>query len=47
MDESGRDHSAFKVLRTATDLALRTTKAAAQAIGKAMANQMVPVVNFD
>lgn len=41
MDESGRDPNAFTELRTATDLALRATKATAQAISKAMTNLVV------
>lgn len=41
MDESGRDHGAFTELRTATDLALRATKAMTQAVGKAMASLVV------
>ncbi len=41
MDESGWDPNAFTELRTATDLALRATKATAQAISKAMANLVV------
>lgn len=41
MDETGPDPDAFRDLRSATDLALHTTKATAQAIGRAMANQAV------
>ncbi|MCJ8740105.1 hypothetical protein PDJAM_G00055060 [Pangasius djambal] len=41
MDESGPDSAAFKELRSATDLALRATKATAQAIGRSMANLVV------
>ena len=37
LDEKGSDQSAFTDLRSATDLALRATKTAAQAIGRSMA----------
>ncbi len=45
LDESGRDSNTFKELRTVPGLALRITKATAQAIGKAMAN--LEVVELD
>lgn len=35
MDESDRNSGTFRELRTVTDLALRTTKAMVQAVGKA------------
>ena len=38
MDESGQTSDAFRELCTATDLALSTIRATAQAISKAMAN---------
>lgn len=41
MEESGQHQDAFKELRTATDLALRATKATAQAVGKTMASLVV------
>ena len=41
MDESGPNPEAFKDLRSATDIALRATKATAQSIGRAMANLTV------
>ena len=41
MDKSGQSSDAFRELRTATDLALRTIRATAQAISKAMANLVV------
>ncbi|ROL48618.1 hypothetical protein DPX16_0311 [Anabarilius grahami] len=41
MDESGVEESAFRDLRSATDLALRATKAATQAIGRSMASLVV------
>ncbi|ROL29786.1 hypothetical protein DPX16_0843 [Anabarilius grahami] len=41
LDESGLDAPAFKDLRSATDLALRATKATAQAIGRSMASLVV------
>ncbi|ROL50005.1 hypothetical protein DPX16_0376 [Anabarilius grahami] len=41
LDESGIDAPAFKDLRKATDLALRATKATAQAIGRSMASLVV------
>ena len=37
LDEKGPDHAALADLRSATDLSLRATKTAAQAIGRAMA----------
>lgn len=40
LDESGPD-SAFKELRSTTDLALRATRTTAQAIGRSMANLVV------
>ncbi|ROL44250.1 hypothetical protein DPX16_4319 [Anabarilius grahami] len=41
LDESGVDEPAFRDLRSATDLALRATKATAQAIGHSMASLVV------
>ncbi|ROL42719.1 hypothetical protein DPX16_14126 [Anabarilius grahami] len=41
LDESGFDAPAFRDLRSATDLALRATKATAQAIGRSMASLVV------
>lgn len=41
MDESGQGSEAFKELHTASDLALRTTKATEQAICKAMSYLVV------
>lgn len=41
MDESGPDPAAFKELRSAMDLALRTTKTMTQAIGRSMASLVV------
>ncbi|ROL50609.1 hypothetical protein DPX16_23879 [Anabarilius grahami] len=41
MDESGVEESAFRDLRSATDLALRATKATTQAIGRSMASLVV------
>ncbi|ROJ25262.1 hypothetical protein DPX16_20075 [Anabarilius grahami] len=41
MDESDVEETAFRDLRSATDLALRATKAAAQAIGRSMASLVV------
>ncbi|XP_077058206.1 uncharacterized protein LOC143710852 [Siphateles boraxobius] len=41
MDEAGPDPEAFRDLRSATDLALRATKATAQAIGRNMASLVV------
>ncbi|ROL54791.1 hypothetical protein DPX16_23237 [Anabarilius grahami] len=41
LDESGIETPAFKDLRSATDLALRATKATAQAIGRSMASLVV------
>ena len=41
MDETGPDPEAFSDLRSAMDLALRATKATAQAIGKSMASLVV------
>ncbi|ROL53853.1 hypothetical protein DPX16_9553 [Anabarilius grahami] len=41
MDESGVEETAFRDLRSVTDLALRATKAAAQAIGRSMASLVV------
>ncbi|ROL45991.1 hypothetical protein DPX16_15550 [Anabarilius grahami] len=41
LDESGVDEPAFRDLRSATDLALRATKATAQAIGRSMASLVV------
>ncbi|ROI16371.1 Cyclin-dependent kinase 10 [Anabarilius grahami] len=41
LDESGIEAPAFKDLRSATDLALRATKATAQAIGRSMASLVV------
>ncbi|ROL41974.1 hypothetical protein DPX16_19823 [Anabarilius grahami] len=41
MDKSGVEETAFRDLRSATDLALRATKAAAQAIGRWMASLVV------
>ncbi|ROJ57633.1 hypothetical protein DPX16_23832 [Anabarilius grahami] len=41
MDESGVEETAFRDLRSATDLALRATKAAAQAIGRSMTTLVV------
>ncbi|ROL52214.1 hypothetical protein DPX16_8618 [Anabarilius grahami] len=41
LDESGTDTPTFRELYSATDLALRTTKATAQAIGRSMASQVV------
>ncbi|MGL5828138.1 MAG: hypothetical protein ACRC0L_01055 [Angustibacter sp.] len=41
LDESGPDDPAFCDLRSATDLALRATKATAQAIGRSMASLVV------
>ena len=41
LDESSPSEPAFRDLRSATDLALRTTKATAQAIGRSMANLVV------
>lgn len=41
MDESGPDPAAFKELRSATNLALRSTKSTAQAIDHAMASLVV------
>ncbi|ROK16092.1 hypothetical protein DPX16_22710 [Anabarilius grahami] len=41
LDESGIDAPAFRDLRSATDLALRATKATAQAIGWSMASLVV------
>ncbi|ROL09262.1 hypothetical protein DPX16_5329 [Anabarilius grahami] len=43
LDESGADEPAFRDLRSATDLALRATKATAQAIGRSMAS----LVSYD
>lgn len=41
LDESSSSEPAFRDLRSATDLALRATKATAQAIGRSMANLVV------
>ncbi|ROL45554.1 hypothetical protein DPX16_17670 [Anabarilius grahami] len=41
LDESGFDAPAFRDLRSTTDLALRATKATAQAIGQSMASLVV------
>ncbi|KAK2899014.1 hypothetical protein Q8A67_010432 [Cirrhinus molitorella] len=41
LDESGPEHSAFKDLRSVTNLALRATKMTAQAIGRTMASLVV------
>ncbi|ROL55046.1 hypothetical protein DPX16_20307 [Anabarilius grahami] len=41
LDESGVDEPAFRDLHSATDLALRATKATAQAIGRSMASLVV------
>ena len=41
LDESSPSEPAFHDLRSATDLALRATKATAQAIGRSMANLVV------
>ncbi|ROL45289.1 hypothetical protein DPX16_17900 [Anabarilius grahami] len=41
MDESGTDAPTFRELRSATDLALRATKATAQVIGHSMASLVV------
>ena len=41
LDESSPSEPAFRDLRSATDLALRATKATAQAIGRSMANLVV------
>ncbi|RXN38137.1 guanylate cyclase 2G-like protein [Labeo rohita] len=41
LDESGPDPEVFKELRRATDLALRTTKMTARAIGRSMGNLVV------
>ncbi|ROJ48048.1 hypothetical protein DPX16_5314 [Anabarilius grahami] len=41
LDESGVEEPAFRDLRSATDLALRATKATAQAIGRSMASLVV------
>lgn len=47
LDESGRDPNTFKELRTVPGLALRTTKATVQSIGKAMANLAVVELDGD
>lgn len=41
MDETGPDPASFKDLRSATDLALRATKVATQAVGRAMASLVI------